>query len=64
MVRGELDVQAVFLAGKNDGLRLEAESVAAQAKFPVKVIELFRQHRAIDAGGECHDLKVRRPDHI
>jgi len=38
LVRGELDVQAIFLAGKNEELRLEAESLAAHAKFPVKVI--------------------------
>jgi UDP-N-acetylglucosamine:LPS N-acetylglucosamine transferase len=38
LVHGELDVQAIFLAGKNEELRAEAESVAAHAKFPVKVI--------------------------
>jgi UDP-N-acetylglucosamine:LPS N-acetylglucosamine transferase len=38
LVRGELDVQAIFLAGKNEALRHEAESIAADAKFPVKVI--------------------------
>jgi UDP-N-acetylglucosamine:LPS N-acetylglucosamine transferase len=38
LVRGELDVQAIFLAGKNEELRLEAESIAADAKFPVRVI--------------------------
>ncbi len=38
LVRGELDVQAIFLAGKNEGLRLEAEEIAKGAKFPVKVI--------------------------
>ncbi|HEY8559857.1 MAG TPA: glycosyltransferase [Pyrinomonadaceae bacterium] len=38
LVRGELDVQAIFLAGKNEELRLEAEELAKQAKFPVKVI--------------------------
>src|ERR671933_484141 len=38
LVRGELDVQAIFLAGKNDELRAEAEEIAAHAKFPVKVI--------------------------
>src|SRR4030095_8415038 len=38
LVRGELDVQAIFLAGKNEGLRLEAEDIARGAKFPVKVI--------------------------
>ena len=37
-VRGELDVQAIFLAGKNEELRLEAERIARTAKFPVKVI--------------------------
>lgn len=37
-VRGELDVQAIFLAGKNEELRLEAEKLAKTAKFPVKVI--------------------------
>lgn len=38
LVRGELDVQAIFLAGKNDELRSQAEEIAKNAKFPVKVI--------------------------
>lgn len=38
LVRGELDVQAIFLAGKNEELRAEAEKIAKSAKFPVKVI--------------------------
>ncbi len=38
LVRGELDVQAIFLAGKNEELRIEAERLAKNAKFPVKVI--------------------------
>lgn len=38
LVRGELDVQAIFLAGKNEELRREAEEIAKGAKFPVKVI--------------------------
>ena len=38
LVRGELDVQAIFLAGKNEALKNEAELVAAEAKFPIKVI--------------------------
>ncbi|HST52307.1 MAG TPA: glycosyltransferase [Pyrinomonadaceae bacterium] len=38
LVRGELEVQAIFLAGKNEELRSEAETLAASAKFPVKVI--------------------------
>ncbi len=38
LIQGELDVQAIFLAGKNDELRAEAEKLALTAKFPVKVI--------------------------
>jgi UDP-N-acetylglucosamine:LPS N-acetylglucosamine transferase len=38
LVRGELDVQAIFLAGKNQALKSEAESIAGEAKFPIKVI--------------------------
>ena len=38
LARGELNVQAIFLAGKNEELRAEAESLASEAKFPVKVI--------------------------
>lgn len=38
LVRGDLDVQAIFLAGRNEQLKLEAERIAALAKFPVKVI--------------------------
>jgi UDP-N-acetylglucosamine:LPS N-acetylglucosamine transferase len=38
LVRGELDVQAIFLAGKNEDLRKAAESIAMDAPFPIKVI--------------------------
>ena len=38
LVRGELDVQAIFLAGRNEALKDEAETLAAEARFPVKVI--------------------------
>src|SRR5882762_6440614 len=38
LIRGELDVQAIFLAGKNEDLKNEAEAMAADAKFPIKVI--------------------------
>jgi len=38
LARGELDVQAIFLAGKNEDLRAEAETIALDAPFPVKVI--------------------------
>jgi UDP-N-acetylglucosamine:LPS N-acetylglucosamine transferase len=38
LVRGELNVQAIFLAGKNDALKAEAESLAESARFPIKVI--------------------------
>jgi UDP-N-acetylglucosamine:LPS N-acetylglucosamine transferase len=38
LVQGELDVQAIFLAGKNEDLRAAAESIATDAPFPVKVI--------------------------
>jgi UDP-N-acetylglucosamine:LPS N-acetylglucosamine transferase len=37
-VRGELDIQAIFLAGKNPELQREAEELARSAKFPIKVI--------------------------
>src|SRR6188474_3595074 len=38
LVRGELDMQAIFLAGKNEALRVAAESIALDAPFPIKVI--------------------------
>ncbi|MGI8642420.1 MAG: MGDG synthase family glycosyltransferase [Pyrinomonadaceae bacterium] len=38
LINGELDVQTIFLAGKNENLRKEAEELAKTAKFPVKVI--------------------------
>lgn len=38
LVRGELDVQAIFLAGKNEDLRAAAETMALDAPFPIKVI--------------------------
>jgi processive 1,2-diacylglycerol beta-glucosyltransferase len=38
LIRGQLDVQAIFLAGKNEDLRAAAESMASEAPFPIKVI--------------------------
>jgi UDP-N-acetylglucosamine:LPS N-acetylglucosamine transferase len=38
LIQGQLDVQAIFLAGKNEALKNEVELAAADAKFPVKVI--------------------------
>ena len=38
LIRGELDVQAIFLAGRNEELRATAESMASTAPFPIKVI--------------------------
>jgi UDP-N-acetylglucosamine:LPS N-acetylglucosamine transferase len=38
LINGDLDIQAIFLAGKNDELKAKAEAIAATAKFPVKVI--------------------------
>jgi UDP-N-acetylglucosamine:LPS N-acetylglucosamine transferase len=38
LVRGQLEVQAIFLAGKNETLRADAESLAQGASFPIKVI--------------------------
>lgn len=38
LVRGELEVQAIFLAGKNEELRADAELLAESAPFPIKVI--------------------------
>lgn len=38
LVRGELEVQAIFLAGRNEQLRASAESLALTANFPIKVI--------------------------
>src|ERR687887_1777875 len=43
LVHGELDVQAIFLAGKNEDLRIAAESIAGEAPFPVKVIGYSEQ---------------------
>jgi UDP-N-acetylglucosamine:LPS N-acetylglucosamine transferase len=38
LVRGKLDIQAIFLAGRNEALLGEARAIAAVAKFPCKVI--------------------------
>jgi processive 1,2-diacylglycerol beta-glucosyltransferase len=38
LVAGKLDVQAIFLAGRNEELKATAESLAGYASFPVKVI--------------------------
>jgi len=38
LIKGELDIQAIFLAGRNEELKTEAEEWARHSKFPVKVI--------------------------
>ena len=38
LARADLNVQAIFLAGNNEELRIEAEKIAAKAKFQIKVI--------------------------
>ncbi|MDQ2936873.1 MAG: hypothetical protein M3R67_05130 [Acidobacteriota bacterium] len=38
LIRGELDVQAIFLAGRNEELKAHAEALALDATFPIKVI--------------------------
>jgi UDP-N-acetylglucosamine:LPS N-acetylglucosamine transferase len=38
LIHGELDVQAIFLAGRNEELRASVESMASEARFPIKVI--------------------------
>jgi UDP-N-acetylglucosamine:LPS N-acetylglucosamine transferase len=43
LVRGQLEVQAIFLAGKNEALKADAESLAAFAQFPIKVIGYSEQ---------------------
>lgn len=43
LVRGQLPVQAIFLAGKNEALRADAESLAEVAEFPIKVIGYSEQ---------------------
>jgi UDP-N-acetylglucosamine:LPS N-acetylglucosamine transferase len=43
LVRGKLDVQAIFLAGRNEQLKIVAESLASRASFPIKVIGYSEQ---------------------
>ena len=43
LVRGQLPVQAIFLAGKNESLKADAESIAESAQFPIKVIGYSEQ---------------------
>jgi UDP-N-acetylglucosamine:LPS N-acetylglucosamine transferase len=38
LVRGKLNIQAIFLAGRNEELRAEALALASDAPFPIKVI--------------------------
>jgi len=38
LIHGQLDIQAIFLAGRNEELRATAQSLALQASFPIKVI--------------------------
>jgi UDP-N-acetylglucosamine:LPS N-acetylglucosamine transferase len=43
LIRGGLDVQAIFLAGKNEELRAKAESLALDSTIPIKVIGYSEQ---------------------
>jgi UDP-N-acetylglucosamine:LPS N-acetylglucosamine transferase len=38
LVSGKLEIQAIFLAGRNEELKAEAEQLASTAPFPIKVI--------------------------
>ena len=64
LVRGELDVQAIFLAGQNEDLRVEAESLASSASFPDQGHWLFRSGRATDERSQRDDFQTWRPDHV
>src|SRR4030095_688343 len=43
LIRGELDVQAIFLAGKNEDLRKEADALAETPVFLASVIVYSRE---------------------
>lgn len=43
LIRGGLDVQAIFLAGRNEELRAKAESLALDSTIPIKVIGYSEQ---------------------
>src|SRR3982751_2056261 len=58
LARGELNVQAIFLAGKNEELRAEAESLASSAKFPVKVIGYSEQVEQLMEAGDVMVSKL------
>ncbi|HZI88089.1 MAG TPA: glycosyltransferase [Pyrinomonadaceae bacterium] len=38
LVHADLDVQVIFLAGRNEALEAKAKELAAEAKFPVRVV--------------------------
>ena len=64
LVRGKLDVQAIFLAGRNDELKTEAESLAAGRDVSGAGHWLFRTSRTVDECCECDDLEARWPYHV
>src|SRR5947209_16803754 len=64
LARGELDVQAIFLAGRNEELRAEAESVAATAKFPVKVIGYSEQVEQLMQRSEEHTSELQSRQYL
>ena len=57
LVRGELDVQAIFLAGRNEELRAEAESLASKL-VPDQGHRVFGSRRTVDERRQRDDLKL------
>ena len=64
LVHGELDVQAIFLAGRNEELRAAAEVDGRAGAFPNQGDWLLRSGRAVDGRGQRDDLKTGRPDDL
>lgn len=58
LIKSDLDIQAVFLAGTNDKLLQRATRLAAQAPFPVKVIGFSDQMEKLMAAANVMISKL------
>ena len=64
LVRGKLDVQAIFLAGRNEELKTEAELLAANAMFPVQRHWLLGARGTTDGCRQRNDFQTWRADNF
>ncbi len=64
LVRGQLEVQAIFLAGQERRTARRRRIAGRDRVVSDQSYWLFRTRRAVDGRGKRHDFQTRRSDHL